>query len=71
MHGGESKMGASMALVAAAIGGIVRFAIEPESAFAGTFVTFGRIGNVLIAAGAVGIGASLLWGGRGRLGHIW
>jgi hypothetical protein len=48
-------------LVLAAIGGIMRFAVEPRSHIAGTFVNWDIVGDILMVAGAVGVLASILW----------
>jgi hypothetical protein len=48
-------------LVLAAIGAIMRFAVEPRSHIAGTFVNWDIVGDILMVAGAVGVLASILW----------
>jgi hypothetical protein len=48
-------------LVLAAIGAIMRFAVEPSPHIAGTFVNWDIVGDILMVAGAVGILASILW----------
>jgi uncharacterized membrane protein YedE/YeeE len=50
-----------MSLILAAAGAILRFAIEPTSRVAGTFVNWDIVGVILMVAGAVGIFTSLLW----------
>jgi hypothetical protein len=54
-------MNIGTSLVLAAIGAIMRFAIEPRPRIAGTFVNWDIVGDILMVAGAVGILASILW----------
>jgi hypothetical protein len=52
-------MGVSIALVVAAIGGIVRFSVMPSLHVAGTRVNWDIVAYALLAAGAVGALASV------------
>ena len=52
-------MGVSIALIVAAIGGIIRFAVMPSSHVAGTLVNWNIAADALLAAGAVGVLASI------------
>ena len=51
---------ALMALILGAAGAILRFAVEPGSRLAGTFVNWDIVGDILVGAGAVGIVAGIL-----------
>jgi hypothetical protein len=48
-------------LLMAAVGAILRFAVEPTARVAGTFVNWDIVGDILIVAGAVGVSASIVW----------
>jgi hypothetical protein len=52
-------MGVSIALIVAAIGGIIRFAVMPSSHVAGTLVNWNIAADALLAAGAFGVLASV------------
>ena len=52
-------MGVSISLIVAAIGGIIRFAVMPSSHVAGTLVNWNIAADALLAAGAVGVLASI------------
>jgi hypothetical protein len=54
-------MGIGISLILAAAGAIIRFAIEPTSRIAGTFVNWDIVGDILMVAGAAGVLASILW----------
>jgi len=58
------------ALLLAAVGAILRFAVEPTARVAGTFVNWDIVGDILMVAGVVGVLASIVWvitaGGRNR-----
>ncbi|MGZ6376840.1 MAG: DUF6458 family protein [Ktedonobacterales bacterium] len=48
-------------LILGAVGAIMRFAVEPRSHIAGTFVNWDIVGDILMVAGAVGLLAGILW----------
>jgi hypothetical protein len=48
-------------LMLGAVGAIMRFAVEPHSHVAGTFVNWDIVGDILMVAGTVGVLASLVW----------
>lgn len=48
-------MGIGISLVLAAAGAIMRFAIEPRSHIAGTFVNWDIVGDILLATGIAGV----------------
>ncbi len=51
----------SGSLLMAAVGAILRFAVEPTARVAGTFVNWDIVGDILMVAGAVGLLASIGW----------
>jgi hypothetical protein len=53
-------MGIGISLILGAAGAILRFAVEPGSHLAGTFVNWDIVGDILVGAGAVGIVAGIL-----------
>lgn len=54
-------MGIGISLVLGAVGAIIRFALDPTSHVAGTFVNWNVVGDILMAAGVLGALASILW----------
>lgn len=54
-------MGIGISLMLGAVGAIIRFAVEPSSHVAGTFVNWDIVGDILMVAGTVGVLASILW----------
>jgi hypothetical protein len=52
-------MGVSFALIVAAIGGVIRFALMPSSHVAGTLVNWNIAADTMLAAGAAGVLASV------------
>jgi hypothetical protein len=54
-------MGIGFSIVLAAAGAIIRFAVEPRSHVAGTFVNWDIVGDILMVAGTVGVLASVVW----------
>jgi hypothetical protein len=52
-------MGVSVSLIAAAVGGIIRFAVLPSSHVAGTLVNWNIAADGLLTAGAAGVLASV------------
>ena len=51
----------SGSLLLAAIGAILRFAVEPTARVAGTFVNWDIVGDILMVAGAAGLLTSIVW----------
>ena len=49
-----------MSLILGAAGAILRFAVDPRPHIAGTFVNWNVVGDILIAAGIVGIVATFV-----------
>jgi hypothetical protein len=49
------------ALILGAVGAILRFAVEPRSHIAGTFVNWDIVGDILMVAGIVGLLAGIVW----------
>jgi drug/metabolite transporter (DMT)-like permease len=54
-------MGIGISLILGAVGAIIRFALDPSSHVARTFVTWNVVGDILMAAGVLGALASILW----------
>jgi hypothetical protein len=53
-------MGIGISLILGAVGAIIRFALDPTSHVAGTFVNWNVVGDILMAAGVLGALASIL-----------
>ena len=54
-------MNIGTSLMLGAGGAIMRFAVEPRSHVAGTFVNWDIVGDILMVAGIVGVLASIVW----------
>ena len=54
-------MGIATSIILIAVGAILRFAVEPARHVAGTAVNWDIIGDILMAAGVVGLVVALIW----------
>jgi hypothetical protein len=54
-------MGIGFSIVLAAAGAIIRFAVEPRSHVAGTFVNWDIVGDILMVAGIAGVLVGVVW----------
>lgn len=54
-------MGIGISLVLAAAGAIIRFAVEPRSHVAGTFVNWDIVGDILMVTGIAGVLVSIVY----------
>jgi hypothetical protein len=61
-------VGIGISLILGAVGAIIRFALEPSSHVAGTFVNWDVVGDILMVAGILGALTSILWMAAGTRG---